>query len=220
MTVADTEDADMRAVYVEVPEELIRDRRRRDVDKFDEMWDGELHMSPLPSWEHQRFDRGLARFFMLHWEDLGEGVTCSHVGVKAPGTPDVDVAGELVPRDYKGPDQVFLLKGHEDRVQGGWIVGPPDALIEIRSPGDETYKKFPFYHSLGVPEVIVVHRDTKGVEVYMRGPVEYDRVPTDPDGSVASRILDTSFRTELDPGSKKPVLRLRRLRFPDREGVA
>ncbi len=209
----------MRAVFVEVPEGLIRQRRRNDVDKFDEMWDGELHMSPLPSWEHQRMDRGIGDFFTHHWEKLGEGITASHVGVKAHGTPDIEVAGESVPRDYKGPDQLFLLKGHEDRVQQGWVVGAPDAVLEIRSPGDETYKKFPFYHFLGVPEVIVVHRDTKGVEVYTRGAVGYDRVPTDPDGSVASRILDTSFRTELDPASKQPVLRLRRLRFPDREGV-
>ncbi|MBI3267937.1 MAG: Uma2 family endonuclease, partial [Planctomycetes bacterium] len=141
------------------------------------------------------------------------------VGVKAPGTPDVDVAGARVPRDYRGPDQAFLLKGHEGRIRKGWIVGPPDALIEIRSPGDETYEKFPFYHTLGVPELIVIHRDTKAVELYTRGESEYERVAAEPDGSVTSRVLDTVFRTEAGKSGKPPVLRLRRRRFPARKGV-
>ena len=209
----------MRALYLEVPEEVIRERRRHGVDTFDEMWEGELHISPLPSWEHQGIDRALTRFFMLHWEDLGEGVSRSHVGVKAPGTPDIDLAGEQVPRVYRGPDQVFLLRGHEGRVQGGWVVGPPDALIEIRSPGDETYDKFPFYHALGVPEVIVIHRLTKAVEIYARGENVYERLPVEPDGSVGSSVLDTVFRTEAEASGGAPVLRLRRGRFPDLTGA-
>ncbi len=208
----------MKAVSIEVPDEVIRERRLHDIDRWDEMWNGRMRLRLPPDWERQRINGHLALFFADHWGRLGEGLTASQVGVKAPGTPDIEVAGELVPRTYKVPDQVFLLKGHEDRVQGGWVVGAPDAVIEVRSPGDETYKKFPFYYSLGIPEVIVMHRDTKAVEVYVRGAEEYDRVPTDADGSVTSRILDTTFRTELDPGSKQPVLRLRRLRLPDREG--
>lgn len=207
----------MRAVILEVPDELIRERRRQDIDKYDEMWEGELHMGPLPSWEHQGIDLGLAFFFKMHWMDLGEGTFRQHVGVKPPETPDVDLAGVKVPSSFRGPDQAFLLKGHESRVQGGWIVGAPDAVIEIRSPGDETYKKFPFFHRLGVPEVIVVQRDTKAVEIYTRGEAEYERLPTQPDGSVVSSILDTVFRTEVDPAGA-PILRLRRGRHPDRTG--
>jgi len=210
----------VRATYVEVPGGLIRARRRMGVDIFDEMWEGELHMTPMPSWLHQRESDALLLFFRLHWEALGEGLVASHVGVKPPGTTDIEMDGEMVPGDYRGPDLVFLLSGHEDRVQGGCIVGPPDALIEVRSPGDETYRKFPFFHPLGVPEVIVVHRDTKAVEVYIRGRSEYDRVAPAPDGSVASRVLDTLFRTEADPAGGLPVLRLRRLRHADREGTA
>lgn len=209
----------MRAVFLDVPEHLLRERRRLDIDKFDEMWEGELHMTPLPTWEHQRMDRRLSDFFDHHWEQLGEGLTCSHVGVKPPGTPDVEVAGERQPRTYRGPDQVFLLAGHEGRVQDGWVVGPPDALIEIRSPGDETYEKFPFYYELGTTEVIVIHRDTKAVEIYRRGDAEYERVVPESDGSVTSRVLDTVFRTERG-GDGAPILRLHRGRHPEREGMA
>jgi Uma2 family endonuclease len=34
--------------------------------------------------------------------------------------------------------------------------GAPDAVIEIRSPDDETDEKLPFFAALGVAEVIVI----------------------------------------------------------------
>ncbi len=210
----------MRAVLIEVPEYLIEERRRKDVDRYDEMWEGELHMSPLPSWIHQRLEVNLSYFFKAHWENMDLGTICPHVGVKPPGTPDVDLAGQTVPRNYRGPDMVFLLEGHEDRVQDGWVVGPPDSLIEIRSPGDETYEKFPFYFDLGVTEVIVIHRDTKATEIYARGLDVFERVPVETDGSVRSRVLDTTFRTVVDPTTGASVLHLHRTSLPDRQGTA
>ena len=39
--------------------------------------------------------------------------------------------------------------------------------IEIRSPDDETYEKLPFYAELGVPEVWIIHRDTKETEIHL-----------------------------------------------------
>lgn len=209
----------MRATYVDVPEEVILQRRRMEIDLFDEMWEGELHMSPLPHFKHQGIVGDLLAFFKYHWQALGEGVVQTNVGVKRPGTPDVELAGEKVPSDYRGPDLLFLLSGHEDRVQEGWVVGPPDAVIEVRSPGDETYKKLPFYHSLGVPEVIVIHRNTKAVEVYVHGQAEYERKPLESDGSVASAQIDTVFRTVAGAGGG-PVLHVQRGRFPERTGTA
>jgi len=209
----------VRAVFVEVPEEVVRHRRQLDLDRFDEMWEGELHMSPFPSWEHQRIAKDLTVFFTLHWEQLGEGACGPNVGVKPPGTPDLELAGEKTPANYRGPDLVFLLTGNEDRIQGGWVVGAPDAVIEVRSPGDETYQKLPFYHRLGVSEVIVIQRDSRAVEIHRRGPAEYERVVPEPNGSVPSQVLDTVFRAERGPDGK-PVLRLHRGRMPDRQGMA
>ena len=210
----------MRVVYVDAPDDVILERRRLGLDGFDEMWDGELHMTPLPRWEHQGILHNLQYFFRAHWEETGEGVCRPNVGVKPPGTPDVEVAGEMLPRNYRGPDLVFLLRGHEDRVQEGCVVGPPDAVIEVRSPGDETYKKFPFFHSLGIPEVIVVHRDTKAVELYELGADEYRRVAPAANGLVYSKVLDTHFWTEANPSGGVAILHLRRGRFPDRIGTA
>lgn len=210
----------MRAIYIDVSEELIRQRRRLGIDRHDEMWDGELHMPPPPSWEHQGIDQGLSHFFLVHWQNLGEGHFRSNVGVRPRNVPLLDIAGEKLPEDYRAPDLVFLATGTRARLQRGWVVGAPDALIEIRSPGDETYEKFPFYHALGVPELIVIHRDSKAVEVYARAKREYRRVSTNPDGSVTSMVLDTVFRTARGTRGALPTLHLQRGRDPERRGNA
>ena len=42
--------------------------------------------------------------------------------------------------------------------------------MEIRSPGDESFEKLPFYGRLGVCEVLVIDRDTKVVRRWVNGP--------------------------------------------------
>ena len=44
----------MRAVLVHVTQEQLADRRAKGLDRWDEMWEGVLHMTPAPSVEHQR----------------------------------------------------------------------------------------------------------------------------------------------------------------------
>ena len=39
-------------------------------------------------------------------------------------------------------------------------------VVEIQSPGDETYEKLPFYAELGVSEVWIINRDSRSIEVY------------------------------------------------------
>ena len=69
--------------------------------------------------------------------------------------------------DYRIPDLTFIAAGRVDVLaRDGTRGGGPDAVIEIRSPNDETYEKFPFFAGLGVREVIVVHRDTMEAEIY------------------------------------------------------
>ena len=48
---------------------------------------------------------------------------------------------------------------------GECLEGPPTVVIEIRSPDDETLEKLPFYAKLGVPEVWVIDRDSRAVEI-------------------------------------------------------
>ena len=48
-----------------------------------------------------------------------------------------------------------------------YFEGAPTVVVEIRSPGDETMEKLPFYAKLGVPEVWIIDRDTRQPELYL-----------------------------------------------------
>ncbi|MHB8465192.1 MAG: hypothetical protein ACYDD7_10190, partial [Acidimicrobiales bacterium] len=43
----------MRVLMLEADERMLDERRRLDHDRFDEMWDGVLHMVPPPTEHHQ-----------------------------------------------------------------------------------------------------------------------------------------------------------------------
>ena len=45
----------MRAVILDMPVHWLAERKRSGADRFDEMWDGVLHMPPSPSGRHQDF---------------------------------------------------------------------------------------------------------------------------------------------------------------------
>jgi len=43
----------MKVVMAQAPESLLDQRRRTGADRWDEIWDGVLHMPPMPNREHQ-----------------------------------------------------------------------------------------------------------------------------------------------------------------------
>lgn len=206
----------VRALILDVSPALLEERRRRGLDRRDEVWEGLLHMVPPPHSDHQELNDEVGLFFRLHWQHLGLGRTLPETGVKRPGTLDALDLGEGVPRDYRTPDRSFLLPGSDQRLQGGWIVGPPDAVLEIRSPRDETLEKLPWYFDLGVREVLLIDRDTREVEVRTRGASGFEPVPPDADGWVRSQTLRTELRREPAVGDARPALVLRRTDDPAR----
>jgi Uma2 family endonuclease len=201
----------MRAV-MDVSEEFLAERHRLGHDRWDEMWEGVLHMPPPPHGEHGRLNDDLGVFFKVHWEASVLGRTYPETGVRRPGARWIKVAGEKVPSDYKTPDRSFLLPARYGRFKNGWIVGGPDAVLEIVSPGDESYEKLPFYSSIGVREAIYIHRVSREVELRRRGKTDWARVAPDAQGWFRSRVLDTDFKREPDGR-----LRLRRTSEPSRE---
>jgi Uma2 family endonuclease len=176
----------MRAVVVHLPEEELADRRSKGHDLRDEMWEGVLHMTPAPSLEHQRI---LARMI----EFLGPILRESGRGTLAPG---INVFGDAsTTSDYRIPDLTFVAAGRERVLHADGVRGEgPDAVIEIRSPEDETYEKLPFYASLGVTEVIVCDRDSKAPEIFRLVGPQYLVVQADRDGWLLSETLGVRFR--------------------------
>jgi Uma2 family endonuclease len=176
----------MRAVLVHVTDEELAYRRSTGLDRWDEMWEGVLHMTPAPSLEHQRILDELIMFLARHLAVTGQGTLRSGINVfRGPGQTD-----------YRIPDLTFVATGRqhvlcEDGVRGGG----PDAVIEIRSPEDETYDKLPFFAALRVHEVIVIDRDTKRPELYLLAGSQYVAVQQDAGGWLRSEAMHVRFRT-------------------------
>ena len=175
----------MKGLILRVPEEELARRRLTGIDRYDEMWEGVLHMAPAPAFEHQRIVSALDRF-------LGPLCERSERGVLALGINGFGDA--TTTQDYRIPDLTFVAAGRQHIVAADGIRGGgPDAVIEVRSPDDESYEKFPFFARLGVREVIVVHRDSRDVELYHLAGSVYMATARDDKGRLRSEVLDVHF---------------------------
>lgn len=176
----------MKAVLWDVsPGDLAR-RRRLGLDRWDEMWEGVLHMAPAPADEHQRIVGELAGFLIPLFKRKRHGTL--RIGVNVFNRASAE-------EDYRIPDFSFVAPGREKIIGPQGIEGGPDAVIEVRSPGDETHEKFDFFAKLGVREIVVIDRDAKTAEVHRLAGARYPGTTGDPGGGVFSETLDVRFRT-------------------------
>jgi Uma2 family endonuclease len=176
----------MKAVVLHVSDEELIERHRRGADRFDEMWDGVLHMAPAPATEHQRIVTAIDRFLGPLCERRGRGVLALGINVFNESSAT---------DDYRIPDFTFIAAGREALLaRDGIRGGGSDAVIEIRSPYDETYEKLPFFARLGVREGIVVDRDSKRPELFRLAGSQYVAVQADADGWLRSDVMRVRFR--------------------------
>jgi Uma2 family endonuclease len=175
----------MKGVVLHVSEEELAHRRLTGIDRFDEMWEGVLHMAPAPAYEHQRIVSALDRFLGRLCETDGRGTL----------TIQINVFGDtaIPSQDYRIPDLTFVAAGREHVLAADGARGGPDAVIEVRSPHDETYDKLPFFARLGVREVIVIDRDSKRTEIYRLAGTQYVAVAIDERGGLRSDVLSVRF---------------------------
>ena len=134
----------MAAVPVNPPAALLAERRQLGLDLFDEMWEGELHMVPAPSSRHQDIGTQLIAALVPIVASLGLKV------LYETGLYDPEVEGH---ESYRVPD--LTVFGPELLTPRG-VDGAASLVIEIRSPNDETFDKFPYYERLGVGEILVI----------------------------------------------------------------
>ncbi len=145
----------MRTLFVTDPPPPVEDwlarRRALGQDRFDEVWEGEYHVAPAPSGKHGRVDDRLGRIL---------GPLADRAGLQ--GTTACNIGG---PGDYRVPDRAWFRTGGLD------VWNPTAAIVaEIVSPGDESRRKFDFYHHAGIEEVLIVDPDARTVEWFVRGP--------------------------------------------------
>lgn len=143
----------MHAVNSEVPATLLEERRNKGWDRFDEVWDGVLHMVPSPSRTHQRLELRLAVALMPIAERRGLEVFVEFGLVDPPRGW----------HDFRQPDLSIVRAEHlSERA----IEGRAELVVEILSPNDESRDKLPFYARVGVREVWLIDPMTHAVEVH------------------------------------------------------
>ena len=173
----------MRAVLVHVTDQELAHRRSIGLDRWDEMWEGVLHMTPAPSLEHQRILGRLVAFLEPRLRSTARGTLLPGINVFRAAA------------DYRIPDLTFVAAGREHVLrEEGVREGGPDAVIEIRSPEDETYEKLPFYAALGTREVVVVDRDTKRPEIYRLAGSQLVALQPEADGWLRAETMSVRFR--------------------------
>ncbi len=150
----------MRTVVLGEPPGPLRSwlerRRALGLDRFDEVWEGEYHVAPEAHGRHGDADDQLAA--LLRPRARAAGLWGS--GPLNLGSPG----------DYRVPDRAYLRR----RATEVW--NPSAAIVvEILSPGDESYAKLGFYHRLGVEEILIVDPLHHAVEWYRRSAAAFER---------------------------------------------
>jgi Uma2 family endonuclease len=170
----------MRIYAAEAPPGFLEERRRHGHDRYDEMWEGVLHMNAVPHGDHQILALQLGAWLLANWRRRGQTEVFPDRNVASPGGWT---------NNYRIPDLVLMTADRRGFDKGSHIEGPPLVCIEIHSPQDEAYDKLDFYAELGVPEVWIIDRDTKAVEVHVldAGKGTYEMSPPGDDGWIASQ---------------------------------
>lgn len=158
----------MKAVVLDVPDAWLEERRRLGVDRWDELWEGVLHMVPPPSGDHQILGTRLAVALSAPAE--ARGLLLSYeTGLFASDD------------DYRVPD--LIVASPLQRSDRG-VEGTAELVIELRSPGDETDAKLPWYAARRVTEVLVVDPATRRCELHAASGGSLVAMPSDADGTL------------------------------------
>lgn len=156
-----------------------------------ELWDGELIMSPAPSFFHQEI---VVRFYKL----LEAWVEHHRLGKTALAPLDM----VLAPRRSVQPDVIFIAKERLGII-GERVEGAADLVAEVLSPGTrrrDRLDKRDLYEQHGVKEYWLIDPEARTVEVLFLERGEYQLVGRwQPEEQAASRLLK---------GFKVPVRRL------------
>jgi Uma2 family endonuclease len=135
---------------LQVDERMLAERSRLGLDHRDEMWEGVLHVVAPPFERHQAIEAEL--MFALRPAARMRGWRVTH-----------EVGMYAADNDYRVPD--LAVYGLEV-VRPRGIEGAPEVIIEVRSPGDESDAKVPWYLARGAKAVLIIDRDTLAPDLH------------------------------------------------------
>jgi Uma2 family endonuclease len=120
--------------------DALKERRRvSGLDRLDEVWEGVLHMVPAPNYGHARLGQQLAEILGPLARDASLEAAMGEFNL---GDSEAD---------FRVPDGGL----HRPGAKGVWLHTAA-LVVEIVSPGDETWQKLPFYAAHEVDEVLIV----------------------------------------------------------------
>lgn len=120
--------------------DALKERRRvSELDRLDEVWEGVLHMVPAPN--DARADLAQQLAILLDGPARAAGLF--------PTMHEFNLGHSI--ENYRVPDGGL----HRARYWGTWEHTAP-LVVEIVSPGDETWEKLPFYAAHAVDEVLIL----------------------------------------------------------------
>jgi hypothetical protein len=133
-------------------------RRALGQDGFDEVWEGVYHVSPTARSEHAQVGVEIVSALLPR---------ARAAGLRSAGPFNLGTG----PQDFRVPD-------------GGWFRSSPNALfvptaaavLEVLSPGDETFAKFNFYADRAVEEILVAHPTERWVRCWTNRQGEFQDV--------------------------------------------
>ena len=161
--------------------EMLERRRRSGLDRLDEVWDGVLHMVPAPSYGHASIE---AQLIMI----LGPAARAA--GLEVIGQSNL---GESE-YNYRVPDSAL----HRPGAHGTWH-STAALLIEIVSPGDETWEKLPFYADHDVDEILIVDPAKRSIDWLALADGEYR--PVERSGLIDLGPRELAARLEWPPAA-------------------
>ncbi len=180
-----------------VSERLLRERRERGIDVFDEVWQGVYVMAPAPNDEHQDIELNLSEPLVEVVKKRGRGAVRMRVNLASdPNHWE---------HDYRIPDLVVFLTGSPAVCHNSFWSGPPDFVVEIASAGDKTREKLSFYSRVGTRELLLIDRGPWRLELYrlQEGQLVLTAKCMPGDGVVVeSQVLPLQFR--LLSAAKRP----------------
>jgi Uma2 family endonuclease len=118
-------------------EAVLERRRRTGADRFDEVWEGVVHMVPAPADRHALIEWQLPRLL---------GPAADRAGLLLSGQFNIGRS-----EDYRVPDGGLHRAG-----SWGTYASTAALVVEIVSPGDETWQKLSFFAAHRVDELLIV----------------------------------------------------------------
>jgi Uma2 family endonuclease len=140
-------------------EALLERRRALGQDLLDEVWEGVYHMNPAPHQRHAHVAQQLAELLGAPARDAGL-------------VPMISIFNLGEPDDFRVPDGGLFRPG-----PGEVYVPTAELVVEIISPGDESWEKLGFYAAHGVSELLIVDPEERRVHWLALQPTgEYEPV--------------------------------------------